>query len=121
MNAAGKVGQEWYATAVTKFTKPRDHLIAEPCMFFFCDSVLGLCLRNQIWEEAGGMKRGGEGRGGVPKKQETGRKDQREHSGLEMLLSAGNWLLCGLLLAIHYNTVTQCFASKCIQREGVPK
>ena len=35
MNAAGMDGQKWKARAVTKFTKPGDCLLAEPCRYAY--------------------------------------------------------------------------------------
>ena len=53
VNAAGKGRQKWYATAVTKYTKPGDHLLAEPfsssvVLHFWKTASLNTNIGNEI-------------------------------------------------------------------------
>ena len=47
MNAAGKARQKRSAIAVTKFTKPGDRLLAEPCYVVAILRFLGDILRTE--------------------------------------------------------------------------
>ena len=48
VNAAGKARQKWYARAGTKFSKPGDHLLAEPCRYQGPKSHLGILTAGVI-------------------------------------------------------------------------
>ena len=40
--------EKWYVRAVTKFTKPKDRLLAEPCTWAFVDVRLQLSFNRNI-------------------------------------------------------------------------